>query len=214
MIKIYGYQLSQATMRIRIALNLKSVPFDETYLDLVEGGQFDPAYTAINPQQVVPAVLLEDRGAPLFQSMAILEYIEETHPEPALLPADARGRARVRGLAQICIADTHRYQVPRTRNYVTDILGHDEAALTAWIHTFVGAGMEAFEAHLGEPETGRFCHGDDVTYADLCLVAQTMGARRFELPFDSYPKATAIFERCVEIEAFAKALPMNLPGAD
>lgn len=212
MIKIYGYQLSQATLRVRVALNLKGVPFEETFLDLVAGDQFDPEFRAVNPQQVVPAVILEDGGPPLFQSMAILEYIEETWPEPPLLPADARGRARVRGLSQILIADTHRSQVPRTRNYITQTLGHSEEELKAWIHYWVGAGLEAFEANLAAaPETGRYCHGDTVTFADLCLVAQTFGAKRFDVPLDPYPVAMAIFDRCLELEAFSSAAPMNLP---
>ncbi len=212
MIKIYGYQLSQATMRVRVALNMKGVAFEETSLDLVKGDQFDPAYRAVNPQQVVPAVVLEDGGPPLFQSMAVLEFIEETHPDPPLLPADARGRARVRGLSQIIVADTHRAAVPRTRTYLTGTLGLDEAALAAWIHDWVGAGLAAFEANLAaSPDTGVFCHGDAPTFADLCLAPQILGARRFAVPLDRYPLATAIFDRCLEIEAFSRAAPANLP---
>ena len=214
MIKIYGYQLSQATMRIRIALNVKGVSFDETYLDLVKGDQFDPAYRAVNPQQVVPAVIMDDGGPTLFQSMAILEYIEETYPEPALLPADARGRARVRGLAQIIVADTHRAVVPTTRNYISQTLGLGEVELMAWIRYWVGAGLQAFEANLtGSSEQGQFCHGDTPTFADLCLVPQIFGAKRFDVPLDDYPTALSIFGRCLEIEAFARAAPANLPDA-
>ncbi len=212
MLKIYGYQLSQATMRTRIALNLKGVPFEEIFLDLVRGDQFDPVYRAVNPQQVVPAVVLDDGGPALFQSMAILEYIEETHPEPPLLPAGARERARVRGLCQIIVADTHRAAVPRTRNYITKTLGLDEAVLRAWIHDWVGAGLAAFEANLAaSPQTGGFCHGESPTFADLCLVPQIFGAKRFDVPLDPYPIAAAIFARCLEIEAFAGAAPARLP---
>ncbi len=206
--KVYGYQLSQATMRIRIALNLKKVEFQETDIDLLKGDQFDENFKLINPQQVVPAVDLEDRNPALFQSMAILEYLEEAFPEPPLLPKQLRDRARVRGLAQMIIADTHRSSVPCTRKYLTETLGHSEEVLLQWIHHWVGSGLQAFETRLkSDDETGLYCHGDSPTFADLCLFPQIMGAKRFNVPLSSYPVAMKIFERCMELQEFSLAVP-------
>ena len=211
-LKLYGYELSQATMRVRIALNLKGIAFQERSLDLLAGDQFDPGFLAVNPQAVVPALIAGDGGSPLFQSMAILEYIEETWPEPPLLPGDARGRARVRGLSQIIVADTHRVQVPRVRRYLTETLAQDQEALGGWIRYRVGAGLAAFEAQLaGSTDTGPYCHGARVTFADLCLVPQIFGARRFDVPLDEYPLARAIFDRCLELDAFREAAPPGTP---
>lgn len=208
MIKIYGYQLSQATMRVRIALNLKKIAFEEQYLDLLKGDQFDPAYKAINPEQVVPAVIMEGRDKALFQSLAILEFIEEVYPDPALLPVDPFERARVRGLGQILVSDTHRNVVPSTRQYITDTLGHSEAELKTWIHHWIGRGLEAFETRLRtDGSAGQFCHGDTPTFADICLFPQIIGAKRFAVPLDGYPMVTEIFGRCMALDPFKKAIP-------
>jgi len=148
MIKIYGYQLSQATMRVRIALNLKGMAFEEEFLDLLKGDQFDATFVAINPQHVVPAVVIEGVDIALFQSMAILEYLEETWPSPPLLPEDSVARARVRGLAQTIVSDTHRASVPATRKYLTDTLGHSDVELRDWVHNWAGKGLQAIETRL------------------------------------------------------------------
>lgn len=206
--KIYGYELSQATMRVRIAANFKGIAFEETFLDLVRGDQFDDSFRTINPQQVVPAVLIDGHKTPLFQSMAILEYLEETAPHPPLLPAGAVARAWVRGMAQIVIADTHRNVVPSTRNYLTGTLGHSEGELLAWIHHWVGRGLTAFEQHLTmDGHTGDFCFGDAPSFADVCLFPQIIGARRFNAPLDDYPKTMRIFERCMSMHQFQSAIP-------
>lgn len=133
--KLYGYWRSLATFRVRIALALKGLTLEspEIPIDLIKGVQHEAAYRKVNPQAVVPALILEDGGAPLFQSMAILEYLEETHPRPALLPKDARGRARVRGLSQICVSDGHPFIVPRVRGYLEKELGLDEPARNRWV---------------------------------------------------------------------------------
>jgi maleylacetoacetate isomerase len=207
-VKIYGYQLSQATMRVRIAANLKGIAFEETFLDLVRGDQFNEAFRAINPQQVVPAALVQGQTTPLFQSMAILEYLEESAPEPALLPADAASRAWVRGMAQILIADTHRYSVPSTRNYLVGPLALSEKQLLDWIHHWIGRGLTAFEKHLAaDGNTGDFCFGDSPTFADICLFPQIIGAKRFNIPLADYPNAARIFEHCMAMEAFKRAIP-------
>ena len=186
--KVYGYQLSQATMRIRIALNLKKIEFQEEYIDLLEGGQFTAEFRSLNPQQVVPTIVIDDQKAVLFQSMAILEFLEEAYPETRLLPSDIWSRARVRGLCQIIIADTHRSSVPSVRNYITETLDQSEETLLEWIHHWIGKGLEAFESHLRTSnDTGKFCHGDKPTLADLCLFPQVMGAKRFNVPLTAYP---------------------------
>jgi maleylacetoacetate isomerase len=176
---LYGYWRSLATCRVRIALNLKRVAFEEVPIDLIKGDQHAESYKAINPQAVVPSLVVDD-DAPLFQSMAMLEYIEETYEEPPLLPLDRRGRARVRGLAQIIVSDTHPLIVPRVREYLEKTLQIDEARRNEWIRNWVMKGLEAVEAQLvRETDTGRFCHGSIPTIADICLASQVFGAQLF-----------------------------------
>ena len=154
------------------------------------------------------------RGAPLFQSLAILEYLEERHPVPPLLPADPRGRARVRGLAAIVAADSHPLIVPRIREYLEDELALPEEARTQWVRHWIGAGLDAIEAHLAnEPETGRYCHGDTVTMADICLVSLTAGATLFGETLERRPTVRRVSEACLAQDAFARAHPLRQPGA-
>ena len=208
--KLYGYWRSLAAFRVRIALNLKGVPFDVESLDLVKGDQFDDAYRVLNPQMVVPTLVGDD--VTLSQSMAILEYLDETHPEPPLLPADAAGRARVRSLCMISVADTHPLVVPRIRKYITQELGHDEAALTAWLQHWLRAGLAATETRLaGDAATGTYCHGDAVTMADLCTVPQLGAAGLFGVAVDDYPVTKGIFDACMALPAFFDARPQAQP---
>jgi maleylacetoacetate isomerase len=210
---LFGFWRSLATLRVRIALNLKKVPFEEVSIDLMAGQQRSADYVATNPQMVVPA-LVEDGAAPLFQSLAILEYLDERYPEPPLLPADARGRARVRGLAQIVACDTHPLIVPRVREFLADELGLDEPTRLKWIRHWIAAGLGAVEAHLSrDSETGLFCHGDTVSVADLCLTSQAIGYKFFDGTMDAFPNAAKIVERCMAEEAFARAHPLRQPGA-
>jgi maleylacetoacetate isomerase len=213
MIKMYGFWRSAASFRVRIALNLKGLAYQETMIDIDVGDQYVPAYKAINPQSAVPSLFVDD-GPPLTQSLAILEYLEETHPEPALLPADARGRARVRSLALLYAADHHPLIVPRIRRYLTEQLKLDEAQRTAWIKHWFREGLVQGEAKLAhDPATGRFSHGDTPTIADLCLISQVMGARGFKVEIADLPTVNRIAEACLAIDAFAKALPLRQPGA-
>ena len=208
--KLYSYWRSLASFRVRIALNLKGIPFEVETLDLLEGDQFDGAYRAVNPQPVVPALV--DGGAAFSQSLAIVEYLDETRPRPPLLPADPAGRARVRAIAQIASSDTHPLIVPRIRKYLTEDLDLSDAQLGAWIRRWMGAGLAAMEAHLAAgAETGRFCHGDRPGLADLCLVPQIVGSRMFGCPMDPYPAAMRIFETCMALDAFADAHPTKQP---
>ena len=213
MIRMHGFWRSAASFRVRIALNLKGLEFAEEMIDLDAGEQHTPEYRAINPQAVVPSLFIDD-GPPLTQSLAILEYLEEIHPTPALLPNDARGRARVRALALIWAADHHPLIVPRIRRYLTDTLHQDEAARAAWVRHWFREGLAIGEMRLAaEAETGRFCHGDTPTIADLCLMSQAMGARGFKVDFADLPTISRIVEACLSLDAFARALPLRQPGA-
>jgi maleylacetoacetate isomerase len=213
--KLYGFWRSLATYRVKVALALKGMKVDEVSIDILKGAQHDKDYTAVNPQAVVPALVLDDGGLPLFQSLAILEYLEETHPQPPLLPADPRGRARVRGLALISAADGHPLVVPRIRAYLEKEMHQDEAARNKWLAHWSLKALEAIESHLkNEKETGRFCHGDSVTLADICLAGQVIGAiGYFKCDVMGVPTVMRIYEECMKIDAFSRAHPLKQPGA-
>src|SRR5215470_12694438 len=175
--KLYGFWRSLATYRVKVALALKGMKVDEVSIDLLKGMQHQPDYKVVNPQATVPSLILDDGGAPLFQSMAIMEYLEETKPQPPLLPKDPRGRARVRGLGLIAAADGHPLITPRIRNYLEKEMRQDEAARNRWLAHWTMRALEAIESHLtSERETGRFCHGDQLTIADICVASQLIGA--------------------------------------
>ncbi len=211
--KLYTYFRSQASYRVRIALNLKGIAHEDTFLHLEKGDQFAPAYKAINPQMVVPTLIDGDKR--LFQSMAILEYLDETHPKPPLLPADPEGRAWVRGFALINVADSHPLIVPRIRNYLTTTAGFSQAQLLQWIQHWLGTGLAAMETLLQEHrESGRFCHGDAVTLADICLVTQVFPAQTFKCPLEPYPRVRRIYDAAMAIPAFADASPPRQPDAE
>ena len=211
--KLYGFWRSLATYRVRTALALKGIQAEQISINLLEGKQHSPEYKALNPQSVVPALAL-DGGPPLFQSMAILEYLEETHPNPPLLPRDPRGRARVRGLAQIVVADGHPLVVPRVRGYLEKEMHQDEPARNKWLAHWTQKALEALEAHLAaEKETGRFCHGDAVTIADVCLASQVFGAKFFSVATAGLPTVMRIFGESMKIGAFDDSQPLKQPDA-
>lgn len=211
--KLYGFWRSLATYRVRAALALKGVRFEETSINLMQGKQHTDEYKAVNPQSVLPALVV-DGGTPLFESMAILEYIEETHPKPPLLPKDPAGRARVRGLAQIVVADGHPLVVPRIRNYLEKEMRQDEPARNRWLAHWTSEALRAFEAHLArERETGRYCHGDSPTFADICLASQMFGAKFFNVDTGAFPTASRIFAECMKLEAFDRSQPLKQPDA-
>ncbi len=212
--KLYTYWRSLATLRVRIALNIKGLAAEPVIVDLHAGHQRRPEFQAVNPQMVVPALVLDDGGPILFQSMAILEYLEETHPSPPLLPKDPRGRARVRGISQITVSDTHPLVVPRIREYLERDLKLDEATRNAWIKHFTTAGMKAVEENLaGNPATGIYCHGDTVTFADICTVAQSIGFQLFGNDIAQFPTIKRIFDTCMAEPAFANAHPRKQSDA-
>ena len=212
--KLYGFWRSLATYRVRVALALKGLDADPVSIDLLKGNQHEAAYKSVNPQGVVPALVVDD-GPPLFQSMAILEYLDETHPLPPLLPKDPRGRARVRGLAQIVVSDGHPLIVPRIRVYMEKELKLDEATRNRWLAHWSLKALEAVEGHLAkEPETGRYCHGDTVTIADICLVSQVIGAKNyFNCDVSGVPTVMRVFDECMKLSAFDDALPQKQSDA-
>jgi maleylacetoacetate isomerase len=214
-VKLYGFWRSLATYRVKVALALKGLAAEEVSIDLLKGRQHDKEYVAVNPQAVVPALVLDEGGPPLFQSLAILEYLEETHPRPPLLPKDPRGRARVRGLALIAAADGHPLVVPRIRAYMENELKLDEPTRNKWLAHWTLKALEAIEVHLkGEKETGRYCHGDSPTLADICLAGQVIGAvGYFKCDVSGVPTCLRIYEECMKLDAFSKAHPLKQPGA-
>jgi maleylacetoacetate isomerase len=214
-VKLYTYYRSQASFRVRIALNLKRLAREDVFLHLEKGDQFATDYRALNPQMVVPTLI--DGETRLFQSLAILEYLDEKYPEPPLLPpaSDLAARAWVRALALINVADTHPLVVPRIRHYFDDVLELPEAAKLAWIRHWVDAGLAAIETLLaGHAETGDFCHGDQATMADICLVPPVISARSFGVDLAPYPRVMRIYEHCMAIPAFADAAPARQPDAE
>ena len=211
--KLYGFWRSLATYRVRVALALKSLDAEQISINLLQGKQHTGEYKAINPQSVVPALVIDD-GPPLFQSMAILEYLEETHSKPALLPKDPRGRARVRGLAQIVVSDGHPLVVPRIRGYLEMEMRQDEAARNRWLAHWTLEALKALEAHVSkEQETGRYCHGDSPTIADICLVSQVFGAKFFNVDTGGVPAVMRVFGECMKIDAFDRSQPLKQPDA-
>jgi maleylacetoacetate isomerase len=211
--KLYGFWRSLATYRVRAALALKGIDAPEISVNILQGAQHKDDYKSVNPQSVVPALVV-DAGAPLFQSLAILEYLEETHPQPPLLPRDPRGRARVRGLALIVACDAHPLIVPRIRNYFEREMHIDEAARNRWLEHWTLLALETLEAHLSkERETGRFCHGDTPTIADICLAGQMFAAGYFNVATTGVPTVARIFAECMKIEAFERSQPLKQPDA-
>lgn len=212
--KYYGFWRSLAACRVRIALALKGIQAEEISVNLMQGEQLKPEYRAVNPLAVVPSLIPDDGGTPLFESMAIIEYLDETHPQPPLLPKDPKGRARVRGLAQIVACDGHPLIVPRVRNYLEKEFKVDEAARTRWCQHWVTESLKAVEAHLSkEKETGRYCHGNSPTLADICVATQVFGARFFSCDTAPVPTVMRVFNECMKLEAFDKSHPLKQPGA-
>ena len=214
MLKMYGFWRSAASFRVRTALNLKGLAFEETMIDLDAGEQFAPAFRAINPAAATPALFVDD-GPPLTQSLAILEYLEDLCPQPALLPADPRGKARVRALALIFAADHHPLIVPRVRRYLADAFEIDDTGRTKWVKHWFREGLVQGEARLaGDPATGRFCHGDAPTIADICLAGQVIAATAyFKCDTSKTPVAMRIYNECMKLPAFSNAHPLKQQGA-
>ena len=202
---LFDYWRSTASYRVRIALGLKGLSYKAQVVDLLAGAQKASAYRQRNPQSLLPSLQIDDQL--LTQSLSIIEYLEETRPEPALLPADALGRARVRALSHAVAMDIHPVCNLRVVNHVVGLAGGGEAGKRAWMQHFIGEGLDALEAMLTQSPASRFSYGDSPTMADLCLVPQLYNARRWELAVDRWPRLTRIDTECAELEAFRNAHP-------
>jgi len=214
-VKLYDYFRSSAAYRVRIALNLKGVvPDERTFVHLRMGNQRAQDYLALNPQGLVPALALDD-GEVLTQSLAIIEYLDEAHPEPPLLPVAPPARARVRGIALAIACEIHPLNNLRVLNYLIGTLGVAREQKDGWYKYWVDVGFEALEKKLSqERETGVFCHGNAPTLADVCLVPQIANARRFNIDLSPYPTLTRIEAACLALPAFAGAAPERQPDAE
>lgn len=211
---LYGYWRSSAAYRVRIALNLKGLAYETRPVHLVRDGgeQHAPEFQALNPQALVPCLV--DQGQVFTQSLAIMEYLDETRPTPPLLPADPAGRARARALAQVVACDLHPLGNLRVLQHLASQFGADEAAKGVWSRHWISEGLRALEAMLaGHVATGRFCHGDTPTIADACLVPQVYNAVRWKVPLDEYPTIRRIHEACEGLAAFRLAAPEAQPDA-
>jgi maleylacetoacetate isomerase len=211
--KLYGYFRSSAAFRVRIALNLKQLDYDNAFIHLRRGDQAQAGFRGVNPQGLVPA--LDTDGETLIQSLPIIEYLDETHPEPALLPRDAAGRARVRALAAIVACDIHPINNLRVLRYLQKPLGHDHAAIETWYNHWIEEGFRALEPLLADDaRTGRFCHGGEPGLADIALVPQVVNAERYRLDLGPYPTIARIFDTCMTLDAFAAAHPLQQPDRE
>ena len=211
--RLYTYFRSGTSHRVRIALNLKGLAYEPVYVHLVKGEQQQEPYLAVNPQGLLP--LLEDGEVRISQSLAIIEYLERTHPEPPLLPEDPPGEARVRSLALICACEMHPLNNLRVLQHLSRTLGLDQAARDAWCRHWMEEGFAALERRLaGEPGTGRFCHGDRPTMADVCLVPQVVSSARWGTDLGPYPTVRRIRDACMALEPFVRAMPANQLDAE
>lgn len=210
--KLYTYFRSSAAFRVRIALNLKGLAYEPQFVHLARAEHLQPAYRAINPQGLLPALQVD--GALLAQSLAIIEYLEETHPQPPLLPRDPLGRARVRGLSLIVACEIHPLNNPRVLKYVKSALSHSQEEVDAWYRHWIADGLAKLEAELDRPGTGRYCHGDVPSMADCCLVPQIFNARRFNCDLAPYPTVMRVFDACMQLDAFDRAQPGKQPDAE
>jgi len=211
-VKLYSYFRSSAAYRVRIAFNVKGLGYDMIPIHLQKEGGINrkPEYRAINPLMRVPALTL-DSGEVLTQSLAIIDYIDETHPQPPLLPQDAIKRAKVRAAAQLIACDIHPLNNLSALRYLKNKLGQEQAAIDTWYHHWILEGFTALEASLAP---GPYAFGADVTLADICLVPQVANARRLKVPLDAFPGIVAVDAACAKLPAFEKARPENQPDAE
>jgi maleylacetoacetate isomerase len=199
---------SSASVRLRIALNLKGIKADRRRVNLAQNQQMAPEHLARNPQGLVPVLIDGDRV--LTQSLAVIEYLDETIPAPPLLPSRPADRARIRGLAEIVACDIHPIDNMRVRRYIVDPLGFDDAMVGRWFNHWIGEGLGAFERLVAEDKrTGAFCHGDTPGIADICLFPQMLNANRYAFDLAPFPTLRRIFDNCAAVAAFEQARPEN-----
>jgi maleylacetoacetate isomerase/maleylpyruvate isomerase len=211
--KLYNYFRSSASFRVRIALALKGIPYDYVPVHIARGDHKLPAFGEISAEGLVPVLELDD-GTRLTQSMAIIEYLDEVHPTPALVPANLIDRAHVRALAQIVACEIHPVNNLRILKYLTRELKVEEEPKNVWYRHWVRTGLVAFEQQLAQRPSSTFCFGDTPTLADCCLVPQIFNGQRFKTDFSGLPRTMAAFEACMKLEAFQKSQPSACPDAE
>lgn len=207
--KLHNFFRSSASFRVRIALELKGLSYDYVPVHLARGDHKKGPYASMVADKLVP--MLEVDGQRLSQSMAIIEYLDETHPEPALLPPDALGRAQVRALAQSIACEIHPLNNLRVLKYLVKELKVTDEAKNGWYRHWVRTGLESFEGQLAQQPAATYCFGDTPTLADCCLVPQIFNGRRFDVSFDGLPRTMAVFDACMALSAFQRAQPVNCP---
>jgi len=213
--KLYTFFRSSASYRVRIALNLKAISCEQAPIHLRRGGgeQLMPAYTALNPQALVPTLV--DNGKVLTQSLAIIEYLDETHPNPPLLPKDPADKAIVRSMALVIACEVHPIQNLRVLNYVKTTYNQSDEQVNKWAQHWIDLGLTALEEMIvAQPKRGKFCFGDVPTLADICLIPQLGNARRYGCNLSQYPSILDIEKNCNAIPAFAAAAPEKQPDAE
>ena len=211
MLTLYTYFRSSAAFRVRIALNMKGLEWQPEVVWLPSGEQSGDAYLQANPQGLVPT-LVEDEHR-IAQSIAIIEYLDETHPQPPLLPGSPRDRARIRSLAGLIACDIHPINNLRILKYLKREMGQSQSAIDTWYRHWCHQGLGAYERQLADGGAGKFSHGDQPSLADICLVPQVFNARRYEVDMAAYPRVSAIVDNCMALRAFQDAEPSRQPEA-
>ena len=209
-IQLYGFWRSIASFRVRVALKLKGLAFEETPIDILSGEQFEPAYAAVNAERVVPTFIHD--GHTIYQSLAIIEYLDETHPSPRLIPEDAKERAYARSLALITIADAHPLITPRIRNHLARAFGADAHAIEAWGRHWTSEGLATFERLLVQRSPAPFALGSQPGLADICIAGHSIMAQYVKLALGPYPMVARLAERCFALPPFATSHPFEQPG--
>jgi maleylpyruvate isomerase len=212
-VKLYTYFRSSAAFRVRIALNLKGLSYEPVFVHLAKGEHRKPEYASVNAQALVPTLVLDD-GARLSQSLAIMEYLEEKYPRPALLPGDPLGRARVRSLSDLIACEIHPLNNLRTLQYLKRQLNQSEEQVNTWYRHWIADGLAKVEADLLAGKKARYCYGDAPTMADCCLVPQIFNAKRYNCDLAAYPTTMRVFEQCMQLDAFDRAQPAKQPDAE
>jgi maleylacetoacetate isomerase/maleylpyruvate isomerase len=212
-VKLYTYFRSSAAFRVRIALNLKRLAYEPVFVHLAKGEHRQPQYAEVNPQALLPTLELDD-GTRLTQSLAIIEWLDEKHPAPALLPKDALARSRVRSLAYLVACEIHPLNNLRVLQHLKRALGQSQEQIDNWYRHWIADGLAKLEAELARPGTGKFCHGDAPSMADCCLVPQIFNAKRYNSELTPYPVTLRVFENCMKLEAFDRAQPAKQPDAE
>jgi maleylacetoacetate isomerase len=208
--KIYGFWRSIASFRVRVALRLKGLAFEEIPIDILSGEQFEPGYETVNPERVVPTFIHDDHS--MFQSLAIIEYLEDIQPKPRLIPQDPKERAYARSLALMTVADAHPLVVPRVRNHLVKAFGADARAIADWGTHWTTEGLATYERLLASRAPAPFALGSEPGLADICIAGQVVGAQYLKLELGAYPAVARLAERCFDMPAFATSHPFEQPG--